>query len=350
MNGNKDVQNLGINDNRAHPDDEYEDDGSGIEDDAPESFQAMVVTEPPWATFPDLLRVPTSINNNIAEDDSPESLSFAAAQSFRSNESSSGYRSTAANPSNQASSSNTNAPIRSSSSRNRPSFTHPDVSQTEQSNVPSASSQPGSSSTTPVEPSGTASSSSSRSFLPNNSIFNASSRYPSNSNQPDHANRIAHHPHRSSINSLNLSSALCSSSYSFHPPSSSASLSSSLNISLAPIASALAQVQSSVDALSKQVNERLDALEGRINNLDRTSSSLNHSSCISADSNAANSETKSSREIHPESLKVFIKEQRKEMHNERRAFLLSFAEALRNAAESVTQPEPSTSGLNGPKF
>lgn len=212
---------------------------------------------------------------------------------------------------NLTSSNNNHVPFVGGILKNR--LSHPDVSHVGQSNLVSASSrnyQNSNCSSSPrhgpsfTDPSGVSSSSSSRPLpsLPANSqSYNSSGRahHHPGSGDNDYANRIAHHPHRSSINSLNLSSALYSSN------SSPSSMAPSLAQSLVPITTALTRVQSSVDSLSRQVNERLDALENRLNNLTASSS---HDTVNSSDYVINHHHL---RDMSPESLKSFINEQKR---------------------------------------
>ncbi|XP_015785171.1 probable serine/threonine-protein kinase nek3 [Tetranychus urticae] len=320
------------------------DEGSAIEDDAPESFRVPLRSEPPLETFPDLLRVPTSTtNNSVTEDDTPESLVSAPVQPFRPTVSisKSVYRPFTSNLLNPSLSNNVQT-SEGASNFNR-AFIGPDISQVEPANstiqisrIPQTSSSSRGSSTPaplmfhprPLPP------------LPVGSNLDDSSlpprHQPGSSITNEVTNRIANHPHRSPINCLNLSSALYSTLDS-NPSSSSSSLSSAL----APINDAIARVQSSIDALSRDVNERFAALENRLDSLTSLSN-------LGASFNINSSDyTNGSGEIGSDSLKKIIKEQRQELQNERQEFLLSFANALKFAAESSTQGEASVSKTNG---
>ncbi|XP_015791595.2 uncharacterized protein LOC107368301 [Tetranychus urticae] len=101
------------------------------------------------------------------------------------------------------------------------------------------------------------------------------------------------------------------------------------------------RVQSSIDALSRNMNERFAALEDRLDSLTSLSNLVGSFNINSSDY------TNGFGEIGPDSLKRIIKQQRQELQNERQEFLLSFANALKLAAESSTQGEASVSKTNG---
>jgi septal ring factor EnvC (AmiA/AmiB activator) len=106
---------------------------------------------------------------------------------------------------------------------------------------------------------------------------------------------------------------------------------------IAALVESVNRLQTSMDGLSRDMNERLNRLESRLNSLVIG----DNQSVVSLDANLA----------LREEMRNQMEQQRKDLERERKAYLLSFSDMFKKAAEGLEIPASSSSSsrdMNGP--